>query len=145
MSRTQPATVNVVDAECGCRYEIGSVLNRPAYTILRCCDEARPLRSWREVCVHLGLARAGRTPQDRASEPPGRVVTENGHHFHQHWLPGMRGRIYRDVHHPKRVGREVVAIGWAGNNEFGPFVEIDGERTFYWWGQVEVLEDTPCA
>lgn len=77
--------------------------------------------------------------------PPGRVVVyAGGQVFQQHWVPGMRGRIYRDLHHPERVGMEFVsADGNPTFNEFGPAIEIDGVLHSYWWGEAEVLDPIP--
>jgi hypothetical protein len=88
------------------------------------------------------IVRPGNIPSHDTT-PPGRVVVyEGGQVFQQHWVPGMRGRIYRDLHHPERVGREVVAVA-RSDNEFGPCIEIDGTVTGYWWGEVEVIDPIP--
>lgn len=77
----------------------------------------------------------------RRLHPPGRIEEKDGHRFQQHWLPGMRGRIVVDPCHRDRIGREVVASGdHVLDHDFGPSFEIDGVRTHYWWGHVEVIE-----
>jgi hypothetical protein len=131
---------------CGCTFEVGTTLKKPTYSVRAMCAIGRLLMTLREVREHLEIAgpvdgngRRRRFPEPVAIEPPGRVVNEDGHVFQQHWINGMRGRIYRSHTQPELVGREVVAIGTLLDNNFGPMVELDGTAYGLWWGEVEVL------